>query len=594
MLLALHIENFALVDALTLSFGQGLNVLTGETGAGKSIILDAIDTALGGKVSGRLLRTGAERGKVEATFALSEPIARWLQQQEIDPLDEAELICSRDLSASGETVRSRSRINGILVNRQVIQDLRDLLLEVTAQGQTVQLLLPQRQRDLLDTYGGKTLLKAKQAVVTAYIAYRTADGALEQRQQSQQERLQRLDWLELQLKELEGAELEDSAELIELEQEQERLAHVVELQGLSYQSYQLLYQNDQGERAIADQLAEVEGWAKEMLTYDPELAPVLEMVQGAINQVIEAGQQLNRYGEGLEAEPERLAEVEDRLGTLKQICRKYGPDLKDAIALRDELHAELDTLTGVGQSLDELTAERDRTQQELDTQCQILTVQRQSAAQKLQKHLIRELKPLAMEKVQFECRLLASPPSNSGAEQVAFYFSPNPGEPLQPLAQTASGGEMSRFLLALKSCLTQSETAKHQKTLIFDEIDAGVSGKVAQAIAEKLNHLSAPHQILCVTHQPLIAALAHRHFRVDKQAVKPRGQDPRTIVKVTPLETQDSRAAELAQLAGGHAATDAIAFAQSLLSQAAAQRNQELPGQIRREPLPKEQLPHKK
>ncbi|MGB0560883.1 MAG: DNA repair protein RecN [Spirulinaceae cyanobacterium] len=585
MLLALHIENFALVDALTLSFGQGLNVLTGETGAGKSIILDAIDTALGGKVSGRLLRTGAERGKVEATFALTPPIAQWLQEQEIEPLDDDEIICSRDLTASGETVRSRARINGVLVNRQVIQDLRDLLLEVTAQGQTVQLLLPQRQRDLLDTYGGKALLKARQAVATAYSDYRAAVQALEARQKSQQERLQRLDWLELQLKELDEAELDDPEELTELEQAQERLAHVVELQHLSYQSYQLLYQNDQaGGGAIADYLGEVEGWVKEMLTYDSELTSVLEMVQSALNQVVEAGQQLNHYGDALEADPQRLEEVENRLGTLKQICRKYGPDLKDAIAQRDQLRVELDDLTGAGQSLDALAAERDRCQQHLDRQCKILTTQRQTAAQKLQKHLIRELKPLAMDKVQFECRLRPIAPTSAGAEQVAFYFSPNPGEPLQPLAETASGGEMSRFLLALKSCLTQGATAEHQKTLIFDEIDAGVSGKVAQAIAKKLNHLSQPHQILCVTHQPLIAALAHRHFRVDKQAVKPKGQDPRTIVKVTPLDSQDSRATELAQLAGGHAATDAIAFAQSLLSQA----------QMQREPLRKEQLPRQK
>ncbi|NEO84347.1 MAG: DNA repair protein RecN [Spirulina sp. SIO3F2] len=568
MLLALHIENFALVDALTLSFGQGLNVLTGETGAGKSIILDAIDAALGGKVNGRLLRTGTQRGKVEATFQLTDAIAQWLQQQDIDALDEPELICSRDLTASGETVRSRSRINGVLVNRQVIQELRELLIEVTAQGQTVQLLLPNRQRDLLDTYGGKTLLKAKQRVAQAYGDYRAAVQALETREKQQQDRLQRLDVLEFQLRELNEAELDAPEELTELEQELERLAHVVELQNLSYQSYQLLYQNEQGGLAIADQLGNVEGMVKNMVNYDSSLTPVLEMVLGALNQVVEAGQQLNRYGDLLEADPERLQEVENRLGTLKQICRKYGPELKDAIALWQALQTELDDLTGAGQSLEELVAERDRTHQILLDACQTLTQHRQTAAQKLQKQLIRELKPLAMAKVQFDCRLRPIEPTSAGAEQINFWFSPNPGEPLQSLAETASGGEMSRFLLALKSCLTQGTASQHQRTLIFDEIDTGVSGKVAQAIAEKLNQLSQPHQILCVTHQPLIAALADRHFRVDKTAVKPRGQDPRTIVNVTSLETQDSRATELAQLAGGHAATDAIAFAQSLLAQA--------------------------
>lgn len=572
MLLALQIENFALVERLDLSFSSGLNVLTGETGAGKSIILDAIDTVLGGKVSGRLLRTGMKRGRVEATFAFTEPLQIWLKTQDIDPLEEAELVCSRDLTASGDTVRSRSRINGVLVNRKVMHDLRELLVEITAQGQTAQLLMPNHQRDLLDTYGGKAVVKTKLQVARAYADYRAAELALEQREQSQRERLQRIDWLKFQLQELNEAVLENPDELTELNQELERLVHVVELKSLSYQSYQLLYQNDQGGSAIADQLTEVESTVRDIVEFDPDMAPILGMVQSAMNQVVEAGQQLNQYGDGLEADPERLGEVETRIHILKQICRKYGPDLKDAIALTAQFHTELSELTESSQSLEDLEQARDRAQEQLQNHCQTLTQQRHTAAQKLQKHLIQELEPLAMDKVRFECQLAPIPASAAGADRIIFMLSPNPGEPLQPLAAVASGGEMSRFLLALKSCLTLGEPRKHQKTLIFDEIDAGVSGKVAQAIAEKLNHLSDPHQILCVTHQPLIAALADRHFHVHKQALAASGQTPRTIVKVIALETQDSRASELAQLAGGHAATDAIAFAQSLLNQAQNQR----------------------
>lgn len=571
MLLALQIENFALVDQLLVEFGPGLNVLTGETGAGKSIVLDAIDTALGGKVNARFLRTGADRGKVEATFAMTDSLANWLTTQDIEPLD-GELVCSRDLVGKGDSLRSRSRINGVLVNRQVIQELRDLLLEITAQGQTVQLLNPQRQRDLLDLYGGKTLLKVKSRVGECFRTYRVAAQALEQREQSQQERLQRIDWLQFQLQEFVKAELSDPDELTDLEQEHERLAHVVELQNLSYQSHQQLYQNDQGESAIADQLATVEAQVQTMLHYDPELAPVLEMVQSALNQVIEAGQQLSRYSDSLEAEPERLSEVENRLHTLKQVCRKYGPELKDAIAHQTQLQTELDALTDAGQSLADLTEERDRAYAELVAESAILTEERSRAAQKLQKQLIQELKPLAMDKVQFECRLNPCPPGSNGAENACFFFSPNPGEPLQPLAETASGGEMSRFLLALKSCFSRSETQKYQKTLIFDEIDVGVSGKVAQAIAEKLHHLSHNHQLLCVTHQPLIAALADRHFHVDKEVVKRKGAETRTRVQITLLDQPESRTAELAQLAGGHSAAEALTFAQSLLVQAQTKR----------------------
>ncbi|WP_017303960.1 DNA repair protein RecN [Spirulina subsalsa] len=577
MLLSLRIENFALIDQLEIEFGTGLNVLTGETGAGKSIILDAIDVVLGGKVSSRLLRTGSQRALVEATFSLTESLAHWLKEQEIELLEEETLVCSREMSAKLAHFRSRSRINGVLVNRKIVQQLRDRLVEITAQGQTVELLVAQRQRDLLDLYGGVALQRSREEVKAAYEAYKATQQALEQRRQSEQERLQRLDWLNYQLQELEGAELNDPDELTELEQERDRLSHVVDLQNLSYQVYQLLYQNDQEGVAVADLLAEVDNHLQAMVSYDGQLTPVLEMVQGAIAQVIEAGQQINHYGDRLEADPQRLEEVGERIQTLKQICRKYGPELSHAIAHRDHLQNELAQLTTAEQSLEHLTARYEAAEATLIRLCALLTQKRQQAAQDLENQLIRELKPLAMEKVRFECRLTPTHPTSQGMDQVTYYFSPNPGEPLQPLSSTASGGEMSRFLLALKACFSQTASETSQKTLIFDEIDAGVSGKVAQAIAEKLHQLSRPHQILCVTHQPLIAALADHHFRVDKQVIEQQETHPdtipntlRTVVRITSLDHSDSRTAELAQLTGGDSAGEAIAFAQSLLAQAAA------------------------
>ena len=579
MLVALRINNFALVDRLELGVDQGLNVLTGETGAGKSIILDAIDVALGGKVNTRMIRGGSDRALIEATFQLSTKGLKWLAQQNIEPLEEDTLVCTRELAVGKEKLRSRCRVNGVTVNRQVIGELRSQLVEITAQGQTVNLLIPEKQRELLDLYGSKSLLKQREKVATAYATFQQAKQALAKRRQSEQELLQRQDLLTYQLKDLTEANLNEADELEQLEQERDRLSHVVELQQLSYQTYQILYQNDTEESAAADLLAQAESNLIEMVEYDSEIEGILAMVQSALNQVVEAGQQINSYGEGLEADPERLEEVETRIRLLKNICRKYGPTLAEAIAFYDNLQQELAQLTDSDQSITVLEQACQTAQTNLEKACTKLTQLRQKAATKLASQLVKELKPLAMDKVIFECRLLPCPPTATGADKVIFYFSPNAGEEVQPLAVIASGGEMSRFLLALKACFSQSE--QQSSTLIFDEIDAGVSGKVAQAIAEKLHQLSQKHQVLCVTHQPLVAAMADAHFRVEKQIIESTSSaskqrngdssipDIRTVVRVKALSDRLLRREELAQLTGGHSAEDALAFADSLLTKAA-------------------------
>ena len=386
----------------------------------------------------------------------------------------------------------------------------------------------------------------------AYREFTQAKQALTARQQSEQNRLQRLDFLTYQLQELTEAELSDGDEWELLIQEQEKLSHVVELQQLSYQATQLLYQSDRDTPAIADLLGDAEGQLQTMAEFDSGHNPLLELVQTALTQVIEAGRQVQRYGDNLEADPERLGEVEARLQVLKRICRKYGPSLAEAIAYQEKIQTEYDQLTDGEQSLAQLQESLSKAEQELIKHCGQLT---------------------------FVCQLESCAPSSFGAEQVVFYFSPNTGEKIQPLAATASGGEMSRFLLALKACFR--ELAPPSQTLIFDEIDVGVSGKVAQAIADKLAQLSQRQQLLCVTHQPLVAALADAHFHVDKVVINENIADPtnpqldedlRTVIRITPLQSDGDRQQELAQLTGGHSAKEALAFAQSLLEKSAARR----------------------
>ena len=577
MLLLLRIKNFALIDDLELEFSAGLNVLTGETGAGKSIILDAIDVVLGGKINPRMIRTGTKRAAIEATMSADPSLIEWLRDREIEPLDEGSVVCSREITTTKSSLRSRSRVNGVLVNRQLIEFLRDRFVEITAQGQTVKLMIPAKQRDLLDFYGKEPLLAQKQLVASAWEFYQNIGSNLEKHRSCERERLQRLDLVKYQIQELESANLEDNLELEKLESERERLSHVVELQQLSYRAYQALYQNDSDSLAAADLLAEVESILTAMVNYDARINSVLEIVRTAIAQVVEAGHQINAYGASLQADPESLQATEERIVALKQICRKYGPSLNEAILYYRKLKEELDELENTTEKIEKLEKEWKKAKFILQEECKKLTKLRKEAAQRVEKQLVTQLKPLAMDKVVFECALDPIEISSTGADRVTFYFSPNPGEKIQPLSSTASGGEMSRFLLALKASLSASEGAS--QTLVFDEIDAGVSGKVARAIAEKLHQLSQKQQILCVTHQPLVAAMADSHFRVRKQIIEGSAENDelnlseiRTVVRVEVLDNHDTRREELAQLTAGDSARDAIAFAESILAAADAHR----------------------
>ncbi|AFZ02459.1 DNA repair protein RecN [Calothrix sp. PCC 6303] len=580
MLISLRIENFALIDQLELEFGGGLNVLTGETGAGKSIILDAIDAVLGGKVSSRVIRTQTNRALVEGTFSINPNLAAWLSEQEIDLIDDNSIVVSREITAVTSNIRSRSRVNGVLVNRQVMVGLREKLVEITAQGQSVQVGQSNQIRDWLDVYAGDSPNQQRQIVASSFAEYQQVHQALEQRRTSERDRLQQLDLLSYQVQELNEANLTDANELEQLQQESDRLTHVVDLQQMSYTAYQALYQNDGDNPTANDLLGDTESLLTDMIEYDSGLQYLLDMIRDAQTAVSEVAREINTYGEELEADPQRLEEVEARIRELKQICRKYGPSLAEVITHYNRVQAELAALTDSEQSVESLEKQEKVCLDKLTKACSKLTQLRRTAAAQLETQIIKQLKPLAMEKVQFQVGIVPIAPTPAGADKISFLFSPNPGEPLQPLTETASGGEMSRFLLALKACFSQIDAPG---TMVFDEIDVGVSGRVAQSIADKLHQISQQQQVLCVTHQPLIAAMADRHFRVSKQIVNQiKGKkenngngEERTVVRVAALDNLNKRRDELAQLAGGKSAQDAIAFADSLLNQAANHRQTE-------------------
>ncbi|MBE9113373.1 AAA family ATPase, partial [Nodosilinea sp. LEGE 07298] len=430
MLTALHIENFALIDQLDLRLEAGLNVLTGETGAGKSIILDAIDAVLGGKANQRLVRSGSQKALVEATFDVPSDIHTWLAEQEFSP-SEGALVLRRELTL-GKTLRSRSFLNGSPATRPQLEGLRQKLVEITAQGQTVLLGSGDRQREWLDGFGGAPLVAQRQQVAKAYEAATQAKKRLETRRKADQQRRDQLELLQMHRQDLEQAQLDDPDELDKLAQEHDRLNHSVDLQQNSYQAYQILYESEAGDSACADLLGKAEGILIDMERYDPAITSILGMVSEALTQVEEAGRAINAYGASVEADPQRLEEVEERMRQLKGLCRRFSRTLPELVAYRDEVVRSLAKLSGEGQSIEALEAEVEKTQAALTDACDQLTTLRQGVAQQLETRLVNELKPLAMERVQFEVELKPIAPTATGADGIRFLFSPNPGEPLQP------------------------------------------------------------------------------------------------------------------------------------------------------------------
>lgn len=556
MLQTLRIQNFALVAELEVTFQRGLNVLTGETGAGKSILLDAIDALLGGKLSARQLRSGTEQGCIEAIFTITPPVREWLATLEIDAEGD-EVICSREFSLKGDTFRSRSRVNGVLVNRQQLQELRRHLVRLTAQGQAVQLASASQQRDWLDRYGGEAVMSQRQQVAEAYRAWQMRQRELQDFAAQEQQRLQRLDLLHFQLQELVPAALEDPEELTQLQQDYQRLSHVQELQSQSQHAYHLLYE---GEPSVVTLLAQAQGALQSIADWDAALQPIGELLEGAIAHTEEAARQLRSYADRLDADPATLDALGQRMHQLQRLCRKYGPDLASVIAYRDRIQGELAALSHESNSQEHLEAEVSQLRQTLEAASEQLHQLRQRAAEQLQQDLLMHLNPLGLPQAQFAVQVAPSEVTSTGGDEITFLWSANPGQPLQPLGEIASGGEMSRFLLALETCLATQQTPK---TLIFDEIDVGVSGRVAGAIAESLSRLGQTHQVLCVTHQSLIAAAADHHYLVQKDV------DPSTATTVIRVQylTDEARVQALADLAGGDRSAMALSFASGLLAQ---------------------------
>jgi DNA repair protein RecN (Recombination protein N) len=539
MLSELVIRNFAIIERLQVNFGPGFNVLTGETGAGKSIIIDAVGLLLGDRARPELIRTGAEEGVVEALFDLAaHPQIR--EQMAAGGLEDGEELLVRRLVARNG--KNRIQVNGSLATIGQLQPLAQGLVTIYGQHEHQTLQRPDTHLELLDRFAG---LAEK---VAEYRRQFERVGALRRKmaelESSERDRQQRLDFLQYQLKELSEAGLRPGEDE-ELAAERLLLQHAERLAVIASGGYESLYG---GQGAVCERLEKLATDLEGAVGIDLLLGSLAETARGALYSLEDLAMQLRDYGRRIALEPDRQQQVEERLALLSLLKRKYAPTLQGVLQYQGGLQEEIAQLADLETVRAEVQAELGSSSILLTQMADLLSEQRRQAALRLAAGVEAELRELAMAGTRFEVRLLPLPePGTRGMERGEFYISPNAGEELRPLARIASGGELSRIMLALRKAAPEGDRIP---TLIFDEIDAGVGGAAATAVGEKLRQVAQARQVLCITHLPQVAAFADRHYRVEKQT-----ENGRTSTRLVLLEGEE-RTLEMARMLGGARITD--------------------------------------
>lgn len=561
MLKSIDIRDFALIHKTTVEWTRGLNVLTGETGAGKSILMDALSAVLGGKTSPSIIRPGADKAIIEACFEGGPQVIAWLKQQELLDEDNGEIIVAREINKNG----SKVRINGTLVNQNLLGELRSMLITVHAQHEARTLMTPQSQLELLDGLGGEAHLKLVDKVKNLYVKHKDLNEQIESLNISEDDRLRSLDFAKFQLNELEQAELSSDNEDQELEREISVLVNAIDLKSQSLTAQECLTGGDtiDGQSAV-DLVQKALSEVEKSLRFDPSLENLKETLEAGLANIEEASIGLRRYGDSLDTDPETLTDLENRAGLLSVIKRKYGPTLADARTKEAALSQEVERLENSSQESEKLRAELEKLAAELNEKALDLSTRRKKLSKSLSSQVEGHLKDLGMDKCRFEIAFQTLDQSGpSGLDRLDFLISPNPGQPPMPLAKIASGGELSRIMLAIKTIFASVDQVS---TVIFDEIDTGLSGNVLKSVRDKLAKLSESHQILCITHQPIVAAVADNYLEVKKEHKKDE-----TLVTVSKLN-DEMRLRSLASMASGSANDQSLSFARSLLDQAAMSR----------------------
>jgi DNA repair protein RecN (Recombination protein N) len=554
MLTELIIHNLAVVERAQVTFSPGFNVLTGETGAGKSIIVDALGLLMGQRSRADLIRSGHERAGVEAAFNIhaQKQVRDWLAENDfVDPEHEEVLLVKRILSRQG---RNKVYINGSMASLTQLQELMQPLVAIYGQHEQQQLQRVENHLQLLDAFGGHSAEVDKYR--SAFRTWQEIQRTLKQLRSESEERRDRLDLLEFQSRELREAELKEG-EYAALEQERLRLQHGERLSSVTRTGYDTLYAS---KGAICEQLGRLIRELEDLLEVEPELKSAFEAVNDAMYTLEDAALQMRAHADGVVFDPERQQEVEQRLNLLHGLQRKYAADESGLILKLEQMEREREHLDNSDDEIERLEQELESAHKEVKNSGAALTRARQTAALKLQEALHHELEGLAMPRARFEVRFRPrTQPGMDGLEEAEFYFSANPGQELRPLAATASGGELSRVMLALRKAAPGSDTLG---TVVFDEVDAGIGGEAATAVGQRLQDVARRSQVLCVTHLPQVAAFAMTQFRIEKEV-----DQEQTSTRVQRLDPE-ARIRELARMLGGaYSGTRSLEHARDLLHQ---------------------------
>ena len=539
MLQEISITNFAIIPELRLSFHEGMTALTGETGAGKSIIIDALGLLAGGRGSSDYIRQGAEKCVLEGLFELpkQEGFSELMVELGLET-DEDNLIVRRDMSLTGKNV---CRVNGHIITLANLRRIGSYLVDIQGQNEHQELLQSESHLALLDRFGDVAFQQKKKSYQQEYISYRELEKRVRKVQQNEKSYVQRIDMLHFQQEEIAAADLQVGEEE-KLKEEREKLSNYQKIADGLAAGYGALTNNEQNSvDGVGLAVSELQGIAH----LDVEYEAIYENIQSAYYLLQDAIGDMSRQIDLLELDESRLEEVTQRLELIRQLKRKYGESIESILAYYDEITEELASSDFSEGQLDKMKEELEQKELLLQQQAADLHEARKKIAKELEKSILHELKSLYMENTEFEVRFLKEENrqlNHDGFDQIEFYITTNPGEPLKPLVKVASGGELSRMLLALKTIFSSEQGVT---SIIFDEVDTGVSGRVAQAIADKISQISKYSQVLCITHLPQVAAVADYQYYIVKAVI-----DGRTQTSVSELKTKE-REEEIARMLAG-------------------------------------------
>ena len=557
MLEHLHIKNAALIKESEISFGEGLNILTGETGAGKSMVIDSLQFALGGRAGKDFLRHGEKMASVEALFAVqSSALQEKLEENGIEPEEDGSVLITRTLSETGKSV---CRVNGSTVTVSMLKEIAEDLIDIYGQHEHQSLLNPSKHIRLLDRFCGAGFGDAMEEYKASFSALKEIDKQLDALMGNESQREQRMDILSFQKDEMEAAAIKAGEEEDLLEQKK-RLGSMEKLMRLTGESIALLYDGNDRMPSACDQLGDALSKLQEAAEYDHTLTPFADALADAYAAVEDTARELKREADKQENDPEALEQIEERLQIIYKLKRKYGGTVEAVLAFYDKVVEELDFLANSNEKVAELMAIREKEQKKLTAYAETLTARRKDTAEQVAEQIETALRDMEMKDARFHIQIDEKYDwTADGKDKVEFLISANAGESLKPLAKIASGGEMSRVMLALKTVLVDADDIG---TFIFDEIDTGVSGRTARKVGEKMRFLGGKRQILCITHLPQIAAMADSHFLIEKES---DGEE--TTTKVTPL-TEEGSVGEVARLMGGSDVTETtLAAARELIQE---------------------------